>query len=204
MFKQNCSKKIQALVYSDVINKYLFKNFFNVPKLKKSKISLPLKRFTLDDKSIDTNDIKFQMKTFVFFYTFLANKPFIKCIVKELMKKQHLVNMDSDNISFKFITTKSQKQYDFLVNFFLENSRKLVNKTNLYASQISKSANHTKMTLNVPISLVYDLDFLFKYYSPLDVLDFTIPICFYFDKSTIKHDINFKVFIKHFPFFNYI
>lgn len=204
MFKQNCSKKLQTLVYSDLINKYQFKNFFNIPKLKKSKISLPLKNFSLDDKSIDTNDIKFQMKTLVLFYTFLGNKPFIKSIVKDLMKKQHLVDTASNDITLKFITTKQIKQYDFLVSLFIENSHKLVSKSNLYASKISSSVIYTKVTLNVPISLVYDLDFLFKYYSPLDVLDFTIPICFYFEKSTVKHDINYNVFVKHLPFFNYI
>jgi len=204
MFKQNCSKKIQALVYSDVINKYLFKSFFNIPKLKKSKISIPLKSFTLDDKSVNTNDIKFQMKTFVFFYQFLGNKPFIKCVVKNLMKKQYLVDTDSDEITLKFITTKSIKQYDLLVSFFIENAHKLIKKTNLYSSKVSKSINHAKITLDVPINFVYDLDSLFKHYSPLDLLDFTIPICFYFDKSKLKHDLNYNVFIKHFPFFNYI
>lgn len=204
MFNRNCSKKLQALVYADIINKYSFKNFFNIPKLKKSKISVPLKKFALDDKSVDINNIKFQMKTFIILYTFLGNQPFIKSIVKDLMKKQHLVEADSNDITLKFITTSLIQQYDLLINIFIENSHKLVTKSNLFSYKISDSINHRKLTLNVPVNLINDLDLVFKYYSPLDVLDFNIPLCFYFRNSKLKQNINYDVFIKHFPFFNYL
>ena len=72
--------KAEQLVNYDLANRYLLKNYFAIPKVKKLKIKISLKNLmsSIDDMSINKKDINFKIKSFITFFLFSSNIPLIK------------------------------------------------------------------------------------------------------------------------------
>ena len=75
MINKNFSNKNSYLSKYDLIQKYTLKNIFNVLKIRKVKIHLPISTFlSTTDSSKNSVDLETQVKAYSFFYLLTSIK----------------------------------------------------------------------------------------------------------------------------------
>ena len=106
----------------DLINKNLFKNFFNRPRVEKIFLELPTRTSEAVEDSLKgvSGGSDVQVESFLVLYLIRLHKPLV------FLNTSTLSNNDSNTCSVKVTLSEEEDIYLFLLNLFVENLDELI------------------------------------------------------------------------------
>ena len=164
-YNTNC-KFNDYLSKSDLINKYNFKNLYEIPRLKKINVEINFKDFLIASglsEQEQTNSMS-QIKSYLLLYCLLGVTPYLNCNKNSLVKFSK--NLDI-NYSLKLVFSSAQEQVFFLNSLFIENWETLkLDGVSLFksASNFNLSTNSKQSVFNtqLPGNFFFELEDLFN------------------------------------------
>jgi hypothetical protein len=158
MFKNNFYRS-NYLSKCDLLNKYLLLDVYSCPKVDVIKLNISL--VDLLNEQNDYNELHTKMRTFIVFFLFTFNVPFLKY---QNFIKYNKISYTSNAMDFKLFLNFSKKKIinNFLISLFLENAENLELNSSLFPikSIFSDSGNNLKIRLGLPLNNLYSMSYL--------------------------------------------
>ena len=158
MFKNNFYR-LNYLSKCDLLNKYLLKNTYSYPKVDSISLNVSLANLLIAQN--DRNELQMKIRTFMIFFLFTFNLPFLKY---SNFIKYNKMNYTSNVTDFKIFINLSKKRIinSFLISLFIENIDNLKIDNNLISikSFFLNSSNILKIRLILPLINLYNFFYL--------------------------------------------
>ena len=151
----------------DLINKYLYKNIYYIPKINKIKLSLSLNSlnfvFNENNNMFDKKDTNLRIKYYIFLFFFYLSFPLIKNnVIKGSIKNKSL--SENENLFFIILFKNKFLVQELLSSLFIENFNKLILQNNSCFNKLTyqKGTNTSILKLGVAAEKIYDLSYIFN------------------------------------------
>ena len=158
MLKNNFYRPNYLCKY-DLMYKYLLTNVYSFPKIESINIDVSLTALLVDQN--DYNQLHAKIKTFIVFFLYTFNLPFLK--YKNFIK-YNKVNFTSNVNDFKICINFSKKKviHNFLLSLFVENidNLKLINNLIVMRNIFTDDYNNLKTRLEIPLVNLYNISYL--------------------------------------------
>ena len=158
MFKNNFNRSNYLCKY-DLINKYLLTNIYSLPKIESINLNISLTSLLIDQQ--DYNQLHLKIKTFIVFFLYTFNIPFLK--YKNFIK-YNKVNFTSNVNDFKISVNFSKKRiiHNFLISLLVENidNLKLIDNLVVIKNIFTDDYNNLKTRIEIPLTNLHNLFYL--------------------------------------------
>ena len=201
MINKNFSNKNSYLSKYDLIQKYTLKNIFNVLKIRKVKIHLPISTFlSTTDSSKNSVDLETQVKAYSFFYLLTSIKPFLNAKLKVLKSSEKNKEL---NYFLSFLFSKETDIQLFLFNIFIESWNKLqIDDIKTFSSNKFKVLQNRQniFTISIPFSLLHSTDSILDTIAPtIDTKGVLLDITFLIETPLQLCSFNKALLFKNLP-----
>lgn len=185
-YNYNTNQKFNTYLSDcDLINKYNFKNIYDIPKLKKIIVEVNLKDFLLASNGFeqDQTHALSQIKSYLLMYSLSGFIPYLNCNKNTISK----FSKNSDiNYALKIVFSSFQEKNFFLTSLFVENW------SNLKADGVS-IFDKTKIKNTSSLSKSFGFSTVLPGNSFFEVTDLFQKSANAFNFKTLKFHVNFLI-----------
>ena len=160
--KNSLTIQTNYLLTCDYINKYDLKNIYKKPKIQSILITCKLKTLinAFNLKNISEKNIEIQIKSFLLFYLYSTQIPFIN---NKIIISKKLIN-NKLNYLIKINLNTVNDINTFLLTLFIENSKifSLNNIKLLKTFKQTETGSNKNFFIKLPLNLFYDFNYILK------------------------------------------